>query len=169
VLFVSFPSLKDPAQRHEAPRRHTAEVVTVIDWEPFARWSRSKLQDRPEEYAAFKAAVTQTLLAQFTRHFPELAPMVVFQELSTPLTMTAYTGAYRGASYGLEVSPRRFLSGSLNVRTPIHRLYLTGQDVTSPGVTGAMMGGVLAAASIAHAWVGKAPSRAPGNVSRGRN
>ncbi|WP_321924739.1 phytoene desaturase family protein [Paraburkholderia guartelaensis] len=150
VLFVSFPSMKDPAQARNDSRRHTAEVVAIIDWEPFKRWSHSTLKERPEEYTAFKSAIAQRLFAQFARHFPELAPMVVFQEVSTPLTMAAYSGAHRGASYGLEVSPRRFLSESLNVRTPVPRLFLTGQDVTSPGVTGAMMGGVLAAASIAH-------------------
>ncbi|HTH60828.1 MAG TPA: hypothetical protein VL689_11815 [Paraburkholderia sp.] len=36
------------------------------------------------------------------------------------------------------------------MHTPIRELYLTGQDVTSPGVTGAMMGGVPAAAAIEH-------------------
>ncbi|WP_321937740.1 NAD(P)/FAD-dependent oxidoreductase [Paraburkholderia sp. J8-2] len=150
VLFVSFPSLKDPGSASDDHQRHTAEVVALTSWEPFARWSRSTLQDRPGEYTAFKAFIEQSLLAQFARHFPELAPMVVFHEVSTPLSLATYSGAYRGASYGLEVSPRRFLSESLNVRTPIARLFLTGQDVTSPGVTGAMMGGVIAAASIAN-------------------
>jgi len=50
--------------------------------------------------------------------------------------------------YGLETSRRRFLSDSLRARTPIPRLFLTGQDVSSPGMIGAMMGGVLAAAAI---------------------
>jgi len=150
VLFVSFPSLKDPGRTPDDHRRHTAEVVALTSWEPFSRWSGSSLQDRPDEYTAFKALIEQRLLAQFARHFPNLAPMVVFHEVSTPLTLTAYSGAYQGASYGLEVSPRRFLSESLNVRTPIARLFLTGQDVTSPGVMGAMMGGVIAAASIAN-------------------
>lgn len=64
------------------------------------------------------------------------------------LSTAAFTGARQGAIYGLETSPRRFLSESLRARTPIPGLFLTGQDVTSPGVTGAMMGGALAAASI---------------------
>jgi all-trans-retinol 13,14-reductase len=34
------------------------------------------------------------------------------------------------------------------VRTPIHGLYLAGQDAATTGVTGAMMGGVLAAAAL---------------------
>jgi all-trans-retinol 13,14-reductase len=36
----------------------------------------------------------------------------------------------------------------LRARTPIPGLFLTGQDVVSPGVTGAMMGGVVAAACV---------------------
>jgi all-trans-retinol 13,14-reductase len=150
VLFVSFPSLKDPAHAPDDHQRHTAEVVTIVSWDQFSQWCGSTLQDRPDEYTKFKATIARSLLAQFARHFPDLAPMVTFHELSTPLTLSGYTGAQHGASYGLEVSPRRFLSNALNVRTPVPGLFLTGQDVTSPGVTGAMMGGVLSAASIEH-------------------
>lgn len=150
VLFVSFPSLKDPAHVADNPQRHTAEVVATINWDLFERWRDSSLQDRPPAYKDFKAAIGRNMLAQFARHFPDLAPMVTCHEISTPLTMSAYRGAERGASYGLEVSPRRFLSDALKARTPIPGLYLAGQDVTSPGVAGAMMGGVLSAAAVAH-------------------
>jgi all-trans-retinol 13,14-reductase len=34
------------------------------------------------------------------------------------------------------------------VRTPVHGLLLAGQDVTGPGVAGAFMGGLMAAAAI---------------------
>jgi all-trans-retinol 13,14-reductase len=146
ALFVSFPSLKDPAHDPGDRQRHTAEMVAMVSWEPFALWSDSTLRNRPDDYRMIKATIEQNLLAQFARHFPALAPMVVVRELSTPLTTSAYIGAQQGAIYGLEVSPRRFLSNSLRTRTPIPGLFLTGQDVCTPGVTGAMMGGVLAAA-----------------------
>ena len=147
-LFVSFPSLKDPAHDSGERQRHTAEIVAMTSWGPFASWSDSTHRNRPEAYTAFKAAIERNLLAQFARHFPALAPMVVARELSTPLTTAAYIGAQHGAMYGLEVSPRRFLSESLRIRTPVPGLFLTGQDVVTPGVTGAMMGGVLAAAAL---------------------
>jgi all-trans-retinol 13,14-reductase len=148
-LFVSFPSLKDPAHVPGERQRHTAEIVAMASWKPFARWSDSPLGNRPQAYQDLKAAIERHLLAQFARHFPAWAPMVVERELSTPLTTSAYIGAQQGAMYGLEVTPRRFLSQSLRARTPIPGLFLTGQDVVTPGVTGAMMGGVLAAAVIA--------------------
>jgi all-trans-retinol 13,14-reductase len=147
-IFVSFPSLKDPAHAPGPQQRHTAQVLAVADWPPFARWRESKRLDRPDDYKTFKAAIECNLLVQFTRHFPALAPLVVARELSTPLSTLSFTGAWQGGSYGLDVSPRRFLSGGLRARTPIPGLFLTGQDVVSLGVTGAMMGGVLAAASV---------------------
>jgi all-trans-retinol 13,14-reductase len=147
-VFVSFPSLKDPAHEPGPQQRHTAEVLAVADWASFARWRDSQRLDRPDDYKTFKAAIERQLFAQFARHFPALAPLVVARELSTPLSTLSFTGAWQGGSYGLDVSPRRFLSGSLRARTPIPGLFLTGQDVVSPGVTGAMMGGVVAAASV---------------------
>lgn len=49
--------------------------------------------------------------------------------------------------YGIEMSAQRLTSPALHVRTPLPGLLLSGQDVTSPGVAGAFMGGLLAAAS----------------------
>ena len=147
-VFVSFPSLKDPAHDPGDKQRHTAEIVATTSWDVFARWRESTHRNRPEEYTALKTAIESNLLAQFARYFPALAPMVVARELSTPLTTSSFIGSQQGAIYGLEVSPRRFLSESLRAKTPFPGLYLTGQDIVTPGVTGAMMGGVLAAAAL---------------------
>jgi all-trans-retinol 13,14-reductase len=147
-IFVSFATLRN-AQHDPGPRlRHTAEVITFINWDAFGRWQDSTLGHRPQAYAELKAVIEQTLFEQFRRRFPALAPMVVYHELSTPLTTTAYTGADHGAIYGLEHTPRRFLSGSLRPKTPVPGLFLAGQDAFSSGVMGAMTGGVLAAIAV---------------------
>ncbi len=148
VTFMSFPSLKDPAHQPGDKQRHTAEIVAPASWSAFAAWRDSKRRERPEDYTTFKAAIARNLLAEFARRFPALAPMVVAHEASTPLTTLSFTGAVEGGVYGLEVSPRRFLSHGLRAKTPIPGLYLAGQDVVTPGVTGAMMGGAFAAAAI---------------------
>jgi all-trans-retinol 13,14-reductase len=145
MVFIAFPTLKDPTHRS---LHHTAEVVAFTAWETFAQWGETQFGQRPPGYEAFKDLIAKRLEAQLARHFPALAPLVRYRELSTPLSTAAYTGAFHGASYGLEVTPRRFRSRALSARTPIPGLFLTGQDVASPGVTGAMMGGVLAAAAL---------------------
>ncbi|WP_428671536.1 hypothetical protein, partial [Roseibium sp.] len=67
---------------------------------------------------------------------------------STPLTTSAITGHYRGAFYGLDITPERVMTGALQARTPVPGLFLAGQDVMSPGIPGALWGGVFAAASV---------------------
>ncbi len=118
-LFVSFPSLKDPAHDPGDRQRHTAEIVTTTTWDAFKRWENSTRRHRPTDYASFKSAIEAKLLAQFARYFPALAPMIVVHELSSPLTTVSFTGAPQGAIYGLEVSPRRFLPESLRAKTPV--------------------------------------------------
>jgi all-trans-retinol 13,14-reductase len=145
-LFVSFPSLKDSA--HRDPERHTAEVVALCRWEPFAPWARSVPRSRPPEYVAFKARIAEQLLAQFKRHFPRLAPLIDLHELSTPLSQAAFVAADCGAMYGIELSAERLRHRALRIRTPVPGLLLAGQDAASPGVQGAFMGGFMAAASI---------------------
>jgi all-trans-retinol 13,14-reductase len=146
ALYVSFPSLKDAA--HRDPQRHTAEVVAICRWEPFAAWAGSSPANRPEEYRATKSWVAETLLSQFKRHFPRLAPLIDFHELSTPLSQASFVAADRGAMYGIEMSAERMSHKALRVRTPVPRLLIAGQDAAGPGVQGAFMGGFMAAASL---------------------
>lgn len=144
-LFVSFPSLKDPA--HEG--LPTAEVLAVSDAGAFAPWLHATPGERrPEAYLALKAWIEQRLLAQFGRHFPALAPMVRLHELSTPVTQASYVRTPDGAAYGLEMSVERLASPALRVRTPVPGLLLAGQDVSGAGVEGAGMSGLMAAAAI---------------------
>ncbi len=144
ALYVTFPSLKD-ATTYAPSQKHTAELVTFTDWDLFSRWENSQVGHRPDDYLELKTMITDQLLSQFARHFPALAPLVVHTDLSTPLSSVAFTSAEHGGVYGLEASPRRFLSTALRARTPVAGLYLTGQDVGSAGIAGAMMGGMLAA------------------------
>jgi len=146
AIFVSFPTLKDAA--HRDPQHHTAEVVTICPWEPFSAWASSTPRNRPAEYKAAKSLIADKLLAQFKRHFPRLAPLIDFHELSTPLSQASFVAAERGAMYGMEMSAERMRHSALKVRTPVPGLLLAGQDVVSLGVPGAFMGGFMAAASL---------------------
>ena len=147
-MFVSYASLKDPTHEPGPKQQHSGELVTWTDWSVVERWAEMASGERGEDYAAFKAQVEERLFEQFKTYFPELAELVVFKELSTPLATAAITGHRQGAFYGLDVTPKRMLSDALRMKTPIKGLFLSGQDTASPGVPGAMWGGILCAASI---------------------
>jgi all-trans-retinol 13,14-reductase len=150
MLFVSFPSLKDPTYEPGPKHKHTCEIVAFVDPDAFKAWEQEGATEDPRDagYLALKEKIEHNLLAQFGRHYPRLAPMVNFVTSSTPLSLASITGAEHGAMYGLSTSPDRFMSDALRPRTPIGGLFLAGQDACCPGVTGALMGGLMAAISV---------------------
>ncbi|MEP3049870.1 MAG: NAD(P)/FAD-dependent oxidoreductase [Erythrobacter sp.] len=147
-MVAAFGSLKDPLHDPGPRQRHSGQFLVWADWEAISPWAEKPVGDRGEDYADFKRRIKATLMAQFERYFPELAKLVVYRELATPLSMIAITKHREGAFYGLDVTPDRVMCDALRAQTPIPGLYLSGQDVASPGVPGALWGGVLSAASI---------------------
>jgi all-trans-retinol 13,14-reductase len=151
LFFTSFPSLKNPLHDPGPEQRHTCEIVAFVDPAAFGAWEHEEMRpgaERERGYLQVKKHVERGLLAQFTRHYPRLAPMIDHVTTSTPISLATRTGAEHGAMYGLSTAPDRFLSNALNPRTPIGGLFLAGQDVCCPGVTGALMGGLMAAVSV---------------------
>jgi len=145
VLYCSFPSLKDPLHDPGPDQRHTGEVVTFIPFELFEPWRQTRWHKRGEQYDAFKAELQQRLLAQLFRHMPELEPMVDHVEMSTPITTEHFCRPVAGSIYGLEPTPTRFRCPWLRPRSPLPGLFFSGSEITTVGVIGAMMGGVLCA------------------------
>jgi len=143
-MFVSFGSLNDAA--HSGG--HTAELIVPASWEFFERWADSDLGNRPEDYAATKEWIEDSLLRQFGELFPALRQRVVFHEMATPLSHKGYARSAQGAMYGLKLTPERLLAPELHARSPLPGLFLGGQDVASLGIEGASMGGFMAAACI---------------------
>ncbi|MCV2870908.1 NAD(P)/FAD-dependent oxidoreductase [Defluviimonas sp. WL0050] len=147
-MFVSFASLKDSKHDPGPSQKYAGEIVAWTDWAVVKEWADLAPGARGEDYKAFKDKVEEMLFAQFERYFPDLAKLVVFRNLSTPLSTAAITGHHHGGFYGIDVTPERVLSGALQAKTPIPGLILAGQDVLSPGIPGALWGGIFAAASI---------------------
>jgi len=148
MMFVSFPSLKDPAHDPGPSNRHTGEIMVWADWSSVADFAAGTAEERPDEWAAFKQNIESIMMGYFAEKFPALAPLVVHRELGTPLATASFTGHEKGGFYGVETTPRRMLSEALNARTPVPGLYLSGQDVMSPGIAGALSGGLFSAAAI---------------------
>ena len=148
MTFVSFPSLKDAAHDAGPFNRHTGDVLIWADWASVAEFANGGAEQRPEAWAAFKQKVESRMLDLFKAKFPGLAPLIVYHELGTPLATAAFTGHEQAGFYGVETTPRRLLSKALNASTPVPGLFLSGPDVLSPGIAGALAGGMLGAGAI---------------------
>lgn len=146
--FASFPSLKDEQHDPGPSNSHTGQFMVLADWSTVAEFAEGGARQRPDAWAAFKEGIEARMLEYFASKFPALAELIVYHELGTPLATARYTAHEKGGFYGLETTPRRVLSEALSPRTPVPGLFISGQDVMTPGIAGALFGGVLCAAAI---------------------
>jgi phytoene dehydrogenase-like protein/NAD(P)H-flavin reductase len=140
-IYLSFPSAKSGDEKF-----HTAEIVSLVDYREFAAWREQPKGNRGRDYSELKDRISDGLLKLAEAAVPGLTALVIYRELATPLTMEHYTSHPSGRFYGLPTSPARFKAPPLGPRTPVAGLYLSGSDAGCPGIVGAMMGGVAAAA-----------------------
>ncbi|HEX7476531.1 MAG TPA: hypothetical protein VF331_01870, partial [Polyangiales bacterium] len=146
--FLSFASARDPDFERRHPGHATAEVVTFGSADAFAAWRDTQWNKRGDDYEAYKKTLSDRLLEVLFAQLPQLRGRVLHAELSTPLSTQHFTGHPNGAIYGLGHGPARFDARWLRPQTEIPGLWLTGADVCSCGVTGALMGGVLCASAM---------------------
>ena len=135
--YLSFPSLKVAGAPY-----HTAEIVAPLDAEVLERWRAGSWLRRGDEYERVKKVISDALVEFADSHVPGLSAMVTHAELATPLSVESLMGHAAGAIYGLPHEPPRYSMSCLRVATDVPGLLLTGSDVATSGICGAMMGGV---------------------------
>ncbi len=148
VVYISFPSAKDPDYLDRHPGTATIEIVAPAPYGLFERWKGSTWGKRGEEYEALKEALSQRLLEHLYDKLPHLEGEIDYYELSTPLSTEWFSAYQHGELYGLDHTPERLQQDWLTPKTRIDGLWLTGQDILTCGVTGAMMSGVLTVTSM---------------------
>lgn len=148
VAYVSFPSAKDPDWDRRHPGTATIEVIGLAPYQWFEPWQEQRWHRRGADYQALKCELQGRLLEAAFTQLPQLRSRIVHAELSTPLSTRHFANYARGEIYGVDHTPERFKLTWLRPHTPIPGLFLTGQDVVTDGVAGALMGGVLCASAI---------------------
>ncbi len=145
VVYISFPAAKDPSWSVRYPNRSTIDIITLLPYETFSQWEGTQWMHRGSEYEALKEQITQRLLGHLFEQLPHLKGHIDYYELSTPLTTKNFTNYQKGELYGIDHSPSRYRQKFLRPRTPIKGLYLTGQDIVTAGVGGALFSGLITA------------------------
>jgi all-trans-retinol 13,14-reductase len=148
VVYISFPSAKDPDYENRHPGTATIEIVAPAPYERFEKWREETWGKRGDDYEALKEALGSRLMETLYDKLPHLRGKVDYYEVSTPLSTNWFGGYQRGELYGLEHSQQRLKQDWLRPKTTIPGLWLTGQDVLTAGVTGAMMAGLITTMSM---------------------
>jgi len=150
LLFISFPSTKDPEwDKHPGRKgKSTCAIVTLANWDWFKAWKDKNVKKRGDEYTEIKDCIGHQMIEQTCQLFPQLRDNIDYTEIGSPVTNTHYIAAPHGEIYGLDHTSERFepyMVAKLRPETDVPGLFLSGQDILTCGFTGALFSGVLTA------------------------
>lgn len=149
VLFISFPSTKDPSWDERHPGKTTCVVMAPAPFEWFEEWAEET--KRGQDYQNRKNALGRKIWSQVVEIYPQLEGKEAESEggyfnVATPLTYQDFIASPKGEVFGCDHNKERFTpitAATMRSSTPIPGLYLTGKDVFTCGFSGAMQGGLL--------------------------
>jgi len=153
LLFISFPSAKDPEWDNHPGRegKSTCAIVTLANWDWFKKWEDNQVKKRGDDYDEVKNSIGHMMIEQTCKLYPQLRDKIDFTEIASPVTNKYYIAQPHGEIYGLDHSMERFdpmMVAKLRPETDLPGLYLTGQDILSCGFTGALFSGVISAQAV---------------------
>ena len=98
VVYVSFPSAKDPAFEKENPGFATMEAITVANWSDYDNWKDEPWKKRGSDYEQMKEKLSERILKTVYKHVPQAKVAMDYSELSTPLSVKSLANYPRGDS-----------------------------------------------------------------------
>ncbi|XP_033031180.1 all-trans-retinol 13,14-reductase isoform X2 [Trachypithecus francoisi] len=151
LLFIAFPSAKDPTWEDRFPDRSSMIMLIPSAYEWFEEWQAEPKGKRGSDYETFKNSFVEASMSVVMKLFPQLEGKMESVTVGSPLTNQFYLAAPRGACYGADhdlgrLHPR--MMASLRAQSPIPNLYLTGQDIFTCGLLGALQGALLCSSAI---------------------
>ncbi|MCF2909104.1 NAD(P)/FAD-dependent oxidoreductase [Pseudoalteromonas sp. DL2-H2.2] len=155
-VFIGNATLKDPQNKNLAPEGiYNLQLMSVTPASPEA-WglTEEEVKDgsyrKNPEYLKKKQWYAEQLIKTAESVIPGLSKHIVYQDVSTPFSVTRFIGSSGGTSYGIAFTPEQFLHRRPSEKTEVKGLYLCGASTrTGHGIFGAMTGGVEAAAAVA--------------------
>lgn len=153
LLFISFPSAKDPEWDNHPGRKgkSTCAIVTLANWDWFKKWETQPVKKRDDDYEEIKNTIGHKMIEQTCKLYPQIKDSIDFIDIASPVTNKYYIAQPHGEIYGLDHTIERFdplMVAKLRPGTDIEGLFLTGQDILSCGFTGALFAGAISAQAI---------------------
>lgn len=99
--------------------------------------------EREEGYTQAKRHFEEKVVRRLCERYPDLKPAIRNVYSSTPLTFRDYLGTPEGEMYGIEKDFNHPMMTTINPKTKIPNLYLTGQNIVFHGILGATIGALV--------------------------
>ncbi len=151
LMFIGFPSAKDPNYDYNNARGSTCVAITLVPYSWFQMWNDLPLGKRGDQYEALKKAFMDKMWEKILQLYPQLEDKQEVAVLGSPVTSNHYLNTEYGEIYGLDHSVERYKADcarKLKPKTEVEGLYLTGQDLISCGVSSAITSGLMTCTAI---------------------
>lgn len=151
LLFIASSSAKDPTWEDRFPDRSTMIVLVPASYEWFKEWRDEPKGKRSSDYETLKNSFVEASVSMVMKLFPQLEDKVDSVAGGSPLTSQFYLAAPRGACYGADHDLGRLhpcVMASMRAQSAVPNLYLTGQDIFTCGLMGALQGALLCSSAI---------------------
>ncbi|PJA07739.1 MAG: all-trans-retinol 13,14-reductase [Flavobacteriales bacterium CG_4_10_14_0_2_um_filter_32_8] len=134
-----------PANSKNETFAESMSVMTYMDSKETDQWADThntiaNKNNRGADYEAFKKEKEEKVITVLEEQFPDIRLKIKSIYSTTPLTFRDYIGDKTGALYGIAKDNRNPLKTSINSRTKIKNLSLTGQNIVLHGVLGVTIG-----------------------------
>ncbi|WP_326983222.1 NAD(P)/FAD-dependent oxidoreductase [Chryseobacterium sp. MYb264] len=143
--YISQFSLSFPSLKKNGNPIHSMKINTLVDYDAFTRWLGD--QASGEDYERIKLEIGESLLDAAEKLHPGLRDLIDHWDLYTPASAKRDTGHYKGNIFGIPDIPERYKNLDLNCFTPLENVFVTGADITTSGVYGAVLSGALTASA----------------------
>jgi len=137
--------INTPASSKSATFAESMSIMTYMNFSEVEEWAGSfntvaKYGNRGEAYEAFKHEKEQLVITHLEKRFPDIRKSIKSVYSSSPLTYKDYIGTKDGSLYGILKDSNNILASTINPRTRIPNVYLTGQNLIFHGILGATIG-----------------------------
>lgn len=118
-------------------------ILAYMNYSEVAKWSHTTVEERGDDYRAFKQAKADKLIALAENSIPGLRSKIASYYTSTPLTYRDYTGSHKGSAYGVVKHYQQPEHSIIDAQTRLKNLFFTGQNLNMHGILGVSIASVL--------------------------
>lgn len=134
-----------PASSKSKEFAESMSVMVYMDSKETEKWATTQNTvankgERGKDYEEFKHQKEQKIIDILEEDFPGIKSKIKSVYSSTPLTFRDYIGDKTGAMYGIIRDNNNPIKTSINSKTKIKNLSLTGQNIVLHGILGVTIG-----------------------------
>ncbi|MCG8578543.1 MAG: NAD(P)/FAD-dependent oxidoreductase [Bacteroidales bacterium] len=123
-------------------------IITYMKFSEVSKWADTSIENRGDDYLAFKQEKAEQLISLAERKIPGLRSDIKACYTSSPLTYRDYTGSYNGSAYGVVKDYKNPLYSIITPQTRVKNLLFTGQNLNMHGILGVSISSFLTCAHL---------------------